>query len=197
MKTHTFSSAAPFFAVAFVATSLANYTINKIGQRHYDTDDQKTIFDFGHIVLPRWSVRDREILLLEAIPLLSVFIKGVGPLLVAVPDIMVVFGWVLMLRILTSMTTILPRDDECDPDTFGLKQVVGGYCFDKLFSGHTAFAVVVAMVLTKHGIWSPNLAWMYPVWMGVYLLLTRGHYTSDVILGAIIAFLLTNFILFR
>lgn len=154
--THTFASAAPFFTVAFLATSMANFTINKIGQRHYDHDDQRRIFDFGHIVLPRWKVQDGEILLLEAIPLLSVFIKGVSPVLRAVPDIMVVFGWVLMLRILTSITTILPRDDECNPDRFGLKQVIGGYCFDKLFSGHTAFAVVVAMVLAKHGIWSPE-----------------------------------------
>lgn len=195
MPTHTFSSAAPFFAVAFVATSFANYTINKLGKRHYDTDNRTGMFDFGHIVLPRWNVRDHEILLLETIPLLSVFIKGVGPLLVAVPDVMVVFAWVLMLRILTSLTTILPRDDECNPDTLGLKQVIGGYCFDKLFSGHTAFAVVVSMVLAKHGIWPASAAWIYPVWMGVYLLLTRGHYTSDVLLGAIIAFLLTKFIL--
>jgi membrane-associated phospholipid phosphatase len=193
--TATYTEVAPFFAAAFLTTFLGNYAVNRIGHQHYDLDSQHTIFDFGHMALPRWRVRDHEIILLEALPLLSVFVKGVGPVMTAVPDIMLVFGWVLLLRILTSVATILPKDDECDADKFGLKQVISGFCFDKLFSGHTAFSVIVAMVLVKHGIWSPNLAWIYPVWMGLYLLLTRGHYTSDVILGAIIAFLMSRLLL--
>lgn len=186
---------APFFTAAFLATMAGNYAVNKIGQRHYDVEDQRVIFDFGHMVLPRWRVRDHEILLLEAIPGLSVFIGGVRPLLRALPDFLLVFGWILFLRVLTTVATILPKDEECDADAFGLKQLIGGYCFDKLFSGHTACAVVIAMVLTKHGIWNANLAWLYPAWMGLYLLLTRGHYTSDIILGAIIAFLMTKVVL--
>lgn len=192
---HSYRDVTPFFAAAFLATFLGNYAVNKIGQRHYDIDGQQKMFDFGHMVLPRWRVRDHEIVLLETLPLLSVFVKGVGPVIKAVPDFMLVFGWILILRVLTTVTTILPRDDECDADRFGLKQVIGGFCFDKLFSGHTAFSVVVAMVLIKHGIWSSSVAWIYPTWMGLYLLLTRGHYTSDVLLGAIIAYLLSSVLL--
>jgi membrane-associated phospholipid phosphatase len=191
----SYTDVAPFFSVAFVATFLGNYAVNTIGKRHYDVDGHTTIFDFGHQALPRWRVREYEILLLEALPLLSIFVKGVHPVIKAVPDFMLVFGWVLMLRVLTSVSTILPRDEECDTDTFGIKQIIGGFCYDKLFSGHTAFSVVVAMVLVKHGIWSGNVAWIYPTWMGVYLLLTRGHYTSDVLLGAIIAYLMSRLLL--
>lgn len=195
MVARTIQSIAPFFTVAFLATFAGNYASNKIGQRHYDMDENKDIFDFGHILLPRWRVRPFEILLLESLPLLSVFIRGVGPVLDALPDFMYVFGWVLLLRILTTVSTILPRDDECDADHFGIKQVIGGFCFDKIFSGHTAFSVVVAMTMVKHGIWSPGLAWIYPLWMGLYLLLTRGHYTVDVLLGAIIAFLTFTYLI--
>lgn len=193
--TVTYTEVAPFFAAAFITTFLGNYAVNQIGHRHYDIDNKTQIFDFGHMALPRWRVREHEIMLLESVPLLSVFVKGIGPVITAVPDVLLVFGWVLVLRVLTSVSTILPKDDECDADRFGLYQVVSGFCFDKLFSGHTAFSVIVAMVLVKHGIWSASVAWMYPVWMGMYLLLTRSHYTSDVILGAIIAFLLSRLLL--
>lgn len=186
---------APFFAVAVVATFLGNYASNRIGQYHYDRDNNTTIFDFGHMALPRWRVREYEIMLLEAAPLLSVFVKGVAPVVKALPDFMLVFGWVLILRVLTSVATILPRDDECDADRFSLRQVITGFCFDKLFSGHTAISVVIAMVMVKHGIWSANVAWIYPAWMAVYLLLTRAHYTSDVLLGAIIAYLVSRLLL--
>lgn len=195
MSGTSYAGVAPFFAVAFVATFLGNYAANTIGQRHYDRDGHTYIFDFGHRALPRWRVRDYEIMLLEAAPLLSVFVKGVGPVIEAVPDVMHVFGWILILRVLTSVSTILPRDDECDADRFGLKQIIGGFCYDKLFSGHTAFSVVIAMVMVKHGIWSGNVAWMYPAWMAVYLLLTRAHYTSDILLGGIIAYLVSRLLL--
>lgn len=189
MTQQSIQAVAPFFAVAVVATFMGNYMVNKIGQRHYDVDKNTAIFDFGHIALPRWRVRDHEIAIIEGVPLLSFFIGGVQPLLRALPDFMLVYGWVLALRVLTTVATILPKDDECDADKFGLQQVLTGYCFDKLFSGHTAFAVVVALVMVKHGIWNAGVAWIYPAWMGVYLLLTRGHYTSDIILGAVIAYL--------
>lgn len=195
MTPRTLQDIAPFFTAAFLATIMGNYMVNKIGQEHYDTDANTGIFDFGHIALPRWRVREYEILLLEGIPLFSFFIRGVQPVLQAVPDFMYVFGWILFLRVLTTVSTILPRDDECDADKFGLKQVIGGFCYDKLFSGHTAFSVVVAMVLVKHSIWNASVAWIYPAWMALYLLLTRGHYTSDVILGAIIAFLMSSVLL--
>lgn len=191
----TLAEVAPFFTAAFLATVAGNFAANKIGQQHYDSDHNTGIFDFGHIALPRWRVREHEIMLLEAIPVLSVFVKGVGPVVRALPDAMYVMAWILALRVLTSVSTILPRDDECDADRFGFKQIIGGFCFDKLFSGHTAFSVVVAMVLVKHEIWSANLAWIYPAWMALYLLLTRGHYTSDVILGGIIAYLTGRVIL--
>lgn len=190
MPNHTIESVAPFFTVAFLATFLANYACNVLGRRHYDVDNNTEIFDLGHIVLPRWRVKPLESLVLELGPLLFVFVRGVGPVVKAMPDFLYVFGMVLLLRVLTTMATILPRDRECDTSQLGIKEIITGFCYDKLFSGHTALGVIVAMTMVKHGIWSPGVAWIYPVWMALYVLLTRGHYTADVLLGAIIAFLL-------
>jgi len=103
-------------------------------------------------------------------------------------DFAVLFGVVLMFRGVSISLTQLPHTTEVEQRSL-LQQCLFGGDYDKIFSGHTAFMVIITMLLVQYGVWSPVM-YLLPVVVGLVLVRTRSHYSVDVFLGGLISVLL-------
>jgi hypothetical protein len=61
-----------------------------------------------------------------------------------------------------------------------------------VFSGHSALAVLVSLALVTYGVWPAWAGWTYTSGMVLMLLVSRGHYTVDIVLGLALAFMSWN-----
>jgi hypothetical protein len=166
------------------AVVLCTYLSHVHGTTHYDRLKREKLFDVGHEVLPMshmplWTTDVALAMLATPLAFHTDLIFLILP----------VIGFVFLLRALTSNATILPRDTTCDPSVFGVRQVITGHCFDKLFSGHMAFATVLALAYAHKGIFSWGVLCPFLMAFAGLLISTRSHYTTDVILGAVISYL--------
>lgn len=90
---------------------------------------------------------------------------------------------------LTNLVTILPKDKECNPaDYAGLKQLVLGHCYDKIYSGHFATATLFGILLLR--VYPKQVSlWMVSLALVLYALLilaTRAHYTIDLLVSVFV-----------
>lgn len=99
------------------------------------------------------------------------------------------FSIILLLRSITTSSTILPPiNSNCD-FKLSMNTFMEGHCLDKIFSGHTAFSLLLVFVCNKFNILSNSFIYILlfiQFVLAVSLILTREHYTVDVILGYLI-----------
>ena len=172
-----------------MASSVGNYAASRIGKHHYEKQSCKTdVFDVGHHLVPQieipWYVYQAYtflpfLLVVTTGPIAAKIAYGVSIHMVAL----------LALRAITTVVTVLPKSGPCDSDEFSLEMLLTGQCYDKVFSGHTAFAVLVSLACVSYGVWPEWGGWLYSAGMALMLLVTRGHYTVDIVLGAAFAYL--------
>jgi hypothetical protein len=176
--------------LGLLATWTGNYTASKIGREYYEKQDCKTdIFDVGYALVPQydvpWYVYQGYTALwfpfLLTIP---------GPLALKISyAVSIRLIALLALRAITTVVTVLPKEETCDSSKFSFAMLFSGQCYDKVFSGHTALAVLVSLAFVSNGVWPVWGGWMYSIGMALMLLVTRGHYTIDIVLGAAFAYL--------
>jgi hypothetical protein len=95
---------------------------------------------------------------------------------------------ILFIRALTTLSTILPKHEDCvEPDLMTL--MLGGGCYDKVFSGHMSFVALFTLILLEHKNISLPMFVGLNVLQAAIILLARTHYTVDVILGFVITYL--------
>ena len=167
---------------------LCQYGAETMGRLHYEEQGHTRIFDLAHKYLPDWHSSQWIINILPAALLVYAFIqpKGLNVLQATFFMLMVV----LAIRGLTVVSTVLPKHDDCVVKGSGFWNIFqGGGCYDKIFSGHTAFVTLITLNLLKYGYISQPLFWAIALLNGGLILLTRGHYTVDVVLGFIISYL--------
>jgi hypothetical protein len=181
-------------AVAGALTVASNMTASKLGVDHYEAhkkhpDRSLEVFDLGHMILPQMKTS-------TLIDVLSGY--AWIPFLLAAPedvaaavqsDIGMRLAFMFIVRSVTTLVTILPKNKDCDSSKWTWHELLGGACYDKIFSGHTAIATLVSLAFVKHGIWSVAVGWMYALGIAFLVLVSRGHYTVDVVLGGVLAVL--------
>ena len=98
------------------------------------------------------------------------------------------FLLILLVRALTIVSTILPKHEKCD-DNLTWLQMMKGQCYDKVFSGHTSFVLLATLIFLREGI--INLPVFFALNLGqiTSIILTRSHYTVDIILAIVITWL--------
>ena len=103
---------------------------------------------------------------------------------------------IFVLRSLTMVATILPKNNTCKVKELDLYHLtVGGTCYDKMFSGHFAFGLLATSILFKYGLVS-NSAFNIGLWSiinivnGWLLTVTRGHYTQDLFVATYVVVLI-------
>lgn len=164
----------------------ANYAASYISQQR-----PGEVFDIGYALAPQKDVPGFVHFGYTYLPLifLPFFSTTAAKITAAVTIRMVALT---ALKALTTVTTILPKQEPCDEEStkkFSLHMLFSGQCYEKVFSGYMAFAVLVSLAFVANGVWPLWAGWLYSVGMAGILLVTRNHYTIDIIFGAALAYL--------
>ena len=178
--------------VASVLTIASNMTASHLGAAHYERYDKSKsfeVFDLGHEILPQFDVSQ----LVDAfsalgwVPFVYLAPGGVARRIQA--DLGARLAFLFFLRAITTTVTILPKRQDCDASKWTWRELLGGACYDKIFSGHAAVATLVSLELVKHDVWPSWAGWTYGGGISLLMLVSRGHYTVDIVLGILLAFL--------
>lgn len=133
----------------------------------------------------------------------TLFWQKISGTLIVIRRVMLIWGFIFVLRAVSITSTILPNpDSNCKPQYFNnffhatFLFLAGQVetCYDCLFSGHSVTMVLSVMIYYQY---TKNifLRWVMFVPLIFSLLLiigTRFHYTVDVIYGTCIALLFFN-----
>ena len=166
---------------------LSNYYTHELGKWFYENNDsQGKVFDILHEITP--DLHDHkpynDIILIATI--LSFFFVPNSHLIIK--EFTGKFLLIMFVRALTIISTILPKHDKC-PSELKWYHYLKGQCYDKVFSGHTAFVLLATLIYLREGILS------FPVFLAINvanwasIILTRSHYTIDIILAIVITLL--------
>lgn len=172
-----------------LASWAGNYGATRIGKNHYEQQTCKTdVFDVGHLLVPQLDIPGYLYHTYTFAPFVFAYMTGVATFSIAVAVTLRMVA-LSALRAITTVVTVLPKSEPCESEDFSLTALMTGQCYDKVFSGHTAFAILVSLAFVSSGIWPLWIGWMYSIGMALLLLFTRGHYTVDIVLGAAFAYL--------
>lgn len=147
------------------------------------------IYDIIHNNVPdysRYNYTKNWFLLVFLIPFILQPSKLTSNVLI---DFAVKMCLVVLLRSFTIGTTILPKADSCQVkklDAFHL--TLGGTCYDKMFSGHFAFGLLLTLIAFKNGFIEVNttntlLATVVNAMHFFIIAATRSHFTMDLVVS--------------
>jgi len=169
-----------------IFTAIATMYCDHRGFEHYTLEGKTGVHDIGHEIIPELDLPEWQKKIFEYgwIPFLAMA-KHPGKV---TTEIALVFATVMMIRLASITMTVLPSPTDKNATELTISKLYGGGVHDKIFSGHTAFATIVALAMIRHGVWN-SWGYIYPMAMGLMMIATRGHYTVDVFLGFVIAYL--------
>jgi hypothetical protein len=172
------------------------WLIESLGEHHYETQQETGIYDVAHRYLPDLHQYQFIINIIPIALLIYTLWQPLG--LGVLRDTFFMALLVLFIRTLTASSTILPKHEACKVDR-GFLTFLNGGCYDKLFSGHIAFVTLLTLNLMRVGSLTTTQFWVISAVNALLMLITRGHYTADVILGFLIAYLVYdgNYSIFR
>ena len=183
-----------YLRFVYIATIISfiyaiQYLIQRWGKEHYEDKVGKDIFDITHKNSPNLYKYAWVANIIPLAMLLVLFFGAKESDLIA--EFFFKFLFILIIRALVGISTILPKHEDCEVK-FNLQFLLEGGCYDKLFSGHTAIVALISVLLARDGFMSSGIFWLInAVNMGL-IVLTRAHYTADVLLGFVIAYLVGN-----
>ena len=165
--------------------ALSSYVTDELGIWFYEmSNSENKVFDLIHEFTPDFHEYGG---IVNLIPLLflGTFLFTKGNLIWEFAE---KFLLLIFLRSLTILFTILPKHENCSK-RFRWSNCLTGQCYDKIFSGHTCLTVLAALLLNRGG-YIPNwLGILFVMIEIVFILLTRSHYTVDVIFAIAITYL--------
>lgn len=168
-----------------IATS--NYWTHELGMAFYsDEKNNGKVFDLFHSFLP--DLHDYKVYNDVIITLTGLSFLVVPNGLTLFKEFAAKFLLIMVIRALTMVSTILPKHEKCDA-TPRFSRYWRGQCYDKVFSGHTSFVLLATLIYMREGILNlPSLLAINTANI-TGILLTRSHYTIDIVLGIIITLL--------
>jgi hypothetical protein len=169
----------------------ASYAVHHAGRRHYEEKGRTDVLDIGFQFIPRLPISPWVID--------CVTLSTLAPLLLATSQqrfavatraLPIILG-IVIVRALTTLTTILPPDKRCVKDAprlFPLSGAFLGSCYDKIFSGHLAIVLVIVLLNVRYGLLSMSLGALQVGLVAFLLIATRAHYTVDLVLACMITY---------
>lgn len=167
-----------------VVYGLANYHTYQVGTQKECTS--KPLQDVMHDILPDWSryVHCRDIIL----PLFFIPFIFLQSKLNFILDLWNYFLIIVTLKAITIFFTFLPPSN---PDCHKKKYI--NHCYHQIFSGHNSLVFLLYLLYLKHGgpvLFEFNSMLFVPVILySLLILMTRAHYTVDILVSYIIVFL--------
>ena len=92
---------------------------------------------------------------------------------------------IMLIRSFTIISTILPKHENCE-DKFSIREFFLGGCYDKIFSGHASFILLLTLLYYRE-----HIIGLVPL-LGIniinclLILATRSHYTVDILLAVFV-----------
>jgi hypothetical protein len=169
-----------------------NYTAQQNAMSFYDNriNNNKTnpkVYDIMHKHLPYWKNNywlNNLIGILTLIPLIYTndinMYFDFGALLLIVN----------IIRDITINLTILPQNKECELHKRSyMFQGLLGACYDKIFSGHTAFVFLLTLLYNSYSvITNVPLLIVWNIFNALSILIIRSHYTIDIFVSFLVCY---------
>jgi hypothetical protein len=174
-------------AIIFILM-LCQYGADAMGSLHYEKDGNTHILDISHKYLPDLHDYHWIVNIIAVVLIIYIFVQNKG--LGVFKDLLFALPVVFLIRALSIVSTVLPKHENCVVGHDVLSNFLnGGGCYDKIFSGHTSFVVLLTLSMHDYGLINTFLFWITNIVNCLLLLLTRAHYTVDIILGIVISYL--------
>jgi hypothetical protein len=171
--------------LVLAAVVASNYATNALGSQFYGKSTVK-IYDLMHENIPDLSAySELNDLLVAGLAASVIFVPQPLRILTEFADS---FLLILIIRCFTIVSTILPKESGCQPQNSWI-QLLKGQCYDKIFSGHISFVFLATLIYLRENLISFPVFILLNVVQASSILLTRSHYTVDVILGVVITYL--------
>jgi hypothetical protein len=162
-----------------------NRIVQEIGHYHY-TNSPDELYDIGWKYGPDLSKYSDAVNIIPTLIVLSLFFLPTTDSILK--EFLIKFTIIMLVRAMTTISTILPKDESCEHEP-SLQMFVAGGCYDKVFSAHTAFVALFTLIFLSKTFITTRLFWLINLVNMAILVFTRGHYTVDVILGFVITYL--------
>jgi len=191
MNTPT-SKLALFGLLASVLTYICHKNAFERGKRL----KQPPLYDAIHEILPNWSKHEyiRDLLLL--LPIVIMFLYGNPQSGGGIRLLKKFFSYyivIILIRCVTVSVTAMPAinpSDNYNNKEMGYLSLLKGTGHDLMFSGHTAFMMLSALIIIDHKLLPvpKEVVYLFLILYTILILLCRAHYTVDIIISALISY---------
>jgi hypothetical protein len=161
-----------------------NKYLDIIGKDHYN--DEIRIYDLCHTHLPNYEKYEFIGNIYIVIVLLFVFKSS--KTISIIFDLISFIIPIYFIRSILTLINVLPKSSECNYNPF--LAFINGGCYDKIFSGHSAFLFILTLLLNKYKIINFATLIILNIVNVSIILLTRTHYTIDIIVSFLVSYLM-------
>jgi len=184
MKISSCSILILLYFVIFGLNKLNLYHLETKSERFYQKkENYKKVQDIFHDILPH----------IEHFEYASdvIAISVIGYLAIMRFDLLYHLGGLVftltLLRQFIIQMTILPKNTVCDIKNTSM---IRGGCYDKIFSGHFGITFLTTLVLLENGLINKFIALLINLVNGIFILLSRNHYTIDIIVSIFVVIII-------
>jgi len=162
--------------------------VHKKGKAFYTDRETKNksrakIYDIGIENTPNLSQYTTFDKIISIITMILPFLFGINVFF----EYLGMFVVVILLRCIFIPLTILPKEKHCDDTELKMHNYVNGHCYDKIFSGHFASIVLLALIVGGKGLVDKSVLVIGCLLYAFIIISLRYHYTADLAVGALIA----------
>ena len=177
-----------FFVLVIIIIS-SNYISHLIGSNFYKgVPTSYKIHDILHDILQEIHNHHYIIDIIALIILIPAFIYFNNDLSV---EFLTKFLIIMFIRSFTIISTVLPKYEQCD-EKFTIRSFFLGGCYDKIFSGHTSFTLLLTLMYYREDIINLPTLYVTNIFNMLSIIATRSHYTVDVLIAIFVTFTIFN-----
>jgi len=173
-----------FFIIYLIYSYFINNYLQNVGIQHYHDDAR--VYDICHKILPNYEKYEFIGNIFIPIVFLLMFLKPKQTITIFF-ELFAFMIPIYFIRSIFVLITVLPNSHKCNyTENFAF---LNGGCYDKIFSGHTALVFILTLLLNKYNIINfATLILLNSINVSI-ILLTRTHYTIDVIVSFLVCYI--------
>jgi hypothetical protein len=171
--------------VYLVYSHFINKITQNIGTNHYNDEDR--VYDICHKYLPNYEKYEIIGNIYIIFVCFFTFIKPSKTISIFF-ELAAFIIPIYLIRSILTLITVLPKSSQCE---YNPKYAfINGACYDKIFSGHTAIIFILTLLLNKYNIINFLTVMVLNIVNVSIILLTRTHYTIDIIVSFLVSYIM-------
>lgn len=175
--------------IIFILYLIYSYFVNKItqtiGENHYDDDHR--VYDICHKFLPNCEKYEFIGNIYIGLIILLVLCKP-SKIITILFDLLSFIIPIYFVRSILTLITVLPKSSHCEYNS--AFAFINGGCYDKIFSGHAAIVFILTLLLQRNKIINLASLILLNTINIIIILLTRTHYTIDIIVSFLVCYIM-------